>query len=103
MSSPDMNSPRQPAKALARVASLLSPSCKQASRLQSEGMDRPLSFFEKFGLRIHLFLCKWCRRYGEQLKFLRNAAHQCEDHQPAQKLSSEARERIKQRLQSERE
>ena len=103
MSSHDMNSPRKSAKGLARVASLLSPSCKQASRLQSEGMDRPLTFLEKFGLRIHLFLCKWGRRYGEQLKFLRNAAHKCEDHQPSQKLSSEARERIKQRLQSEKE
>ena len=103
MPSQDIKPPRPPVKALARVASLLSPSCRQASRLQSEGMDRPLTFFEKFGLRIHLFLCKWCRRYGEQLKFLRNAAHQCEDHQPAQNLSPEARERIKQRLHSEKE
>jgi hypothetical protein len=98
-----MKSPRTPVKVLARVVSLLSPSCKQASRLQSESLDRPLTFFEGFGLRIHLFLCKWCRRYGAQLKFLRSAAHQCEDHQPTHKLSSEARERIKQRLQSEKE
>ena len=98
-----MKSPRTPVKALARVVSLLSPSCKQASRLQSEGMDHPLTFLESFGLRIHIFLCKWCRRYGEQLKFLRSAAHQCENHQSAQKLSPEARERIKQKLQSEKE
>ena len=96
-----MKSSRTPVKALARVVSLLSPSCKQASRLQSESQDRPLTFFESFGLRIHLFLCKWCRRYGEQLKFLQNAAHQCEDHQSAHTLSPEARARIKQRLQSE--
>lgn len=98
-----MKSSRTPVKAFTRIASLLSPSCKQASRLQSEGMDRPLTFLERFGLRIHLFLCKWCRRYGKQLKFLRDAAHHCEDHSPAQKLSPEARERIKQRLQSEKE
>ena len=101
-----MKSSRTPVKALARAASLLSPSCKQASRLQSESMDRPLTFFENFGLRIHLLLCKWCRRYGKQLKFLQNAAHQCEEHieaTPAQKLSPEARERIKQKLQSGKE
>ena len=103
MSSHDLKSPRTPVKGLARVVSLLSPSCKQASRLQSESLDRPLTFFERLGLRLHLLLCKWCRRYGKQLKFLRSAAHQCEDHQPGQKLSPEARERIKQRLHSEKE
>lgn len=98
-----MNSPRTPVKGLARVVSILSPSCKQASRLQSEAMDRHLGFFERLGLRIHLLLCGWCRRYGEQLKFLRTAAHQCEkddQSQPHPKLSLEARERIKQKLQS---
>ena len=92
-----------PAKPRARFVSLLSPNCRQASQLQSEGMDRPLTFLEGLGLRLHLLLCKWCRRYGKQLKFLRSAAHQCEDHQPPQKLSPEARERIKHRLQSEKE
>src|SRR5947207_2227860 len=101
-----MNSPRTPGKALARVVSIISPSCKQASRLQSEAMDRRLSFFERLGLRIHLLLCAWCRRYGEQLKFLRSAAHQCENHgrpESPQRLSPEARERIKQKLQSSKE
>ena len=102
-----MNSPRTPVKGLARVVSVLSPSCKQASRLQSEAMDRHLGFFERLGLRIHLLLCGWCRRYGEQLQFLRIAAHQCErdddQSQSNHKLSPEARERIKQKLQSSQE
>jgi hypothetical protein len=95
-----------PGKGLIRVVSVLSPSCKAASRLQSLAMDRNLSFFERLGLRIHLFLCGWCRRYGEQLKFLRATAHQCENHEhleSARGLSPEARERIKQKLQSSRE
>ena len=81
----------------------LSPTCQRATRLQSEAMDRRLSFFEKLGLRLHLFLCKWCRRYGAQLKFLRSAARECEEHvsrQEPQMLSPEARERIKHALQS---
>jgi hypothetical protein len=96
-----MKPPRTPVKAVVRLASLLSPSCQQASRLQSESLDRPLTFFESIGLRVHLFLCKWCRRYGKQIKFLHDAAHQCEQHQqPTVGLSPEARERIRQKLQS---
>ena len=84
----------------------LSPTCKRATRLQSEAMDRRLSFSQKLGLRLHLFLCKWCRRYGRQLKFLRSAVRGCEEHESReapQGLSPEARERIKQKLQSSRE
>ena len=88
---------------LAGALGALSPTCKQATRLQSEGMDRRLSFFEKVGLRLHLVLCKWCRRYGEQLKFLRSAARECEEHESReapQRLSPEARGRIEQSLKS---
>src|SRR5260370_42623217 len=93
-------------RGLTRGVTLISPSCKEATRLQSKGMDRKLSLFERVGLRLHLLFCKWCRRYGNQLKFLRSAAHQCEEHenpQPPQRLSSDARERIKQKLQSSQE
>jgi hypothetical protein len=82
----------------------LSPNCKQASRLQSEAFDRKLPFTQRFGLRIHLLLCTWCRRYGQQLRFLRQAAH---DHpqeliEPAdQSLPSSARERIKEKLRAD--
>src|SRR3974390_2679692 len=92
-------------RGLARGTALLSPSCKEATRLQSEAMDRKLLLHERLGLRFHLLLCKWCRRYGSQLRFLRSAAHECEEHaSPAlpQGLSPQARERIKQKLQSSR-
>ncbi len=85
--------------------SAVSPSCKEAARLQSAALDRPLTLSERFGLRFHLFFCNWCRRYGKQIEFLRFAARQYEpDDQPATPpaLSSEARQRIKQRLQSEK-
>lgn len=88
--------------ALLKLIRLISPTCRQANRLQSEAMDRKLSFLEATGLRVHLALCRWCRRYGKQLKFLRSAAQGCEDHAacaPPTKLSSAARERIKQKMQ----
>ena len=88
-------------KALFRKAGELSPNCREATRLQSEALDRSLGRRQRIGLRTHLLLCKWCRRYGKQIRFLRSAAHQPEEHEqclPPQSLPPEARERIKQRL-----
>src|ERR1051326_7858439 len=84
----------------------LSPTCRDAARLQSEALDHSLGLRQRIGLRIHLFLCKWCRRYGKQIAFLRGAAHAHPDKmaEPVpKKLSAEARNRIKQKLRSDRE
>ena len=91
-------------KPFANLLKSLSPNCREASRLQSDALDRPLTFSQKLGLRIHLLLCKWCRRYGRQINFLRAASrHEAHgDHcLPPQELSPEARGRIKQKLATE--
>ena len=106
MAETTMNWLTDTAKALTRGMGDLSPSCKAATRLQSEALDRKLPLRQRFGLRVHLLLCKWCRRYGKQIAFLRNAAHEHPDElaEPVpQKLSNEARERIKRRLQADKE
>jgi hypothetical protein len=90
-------------KSLGRGMGDLSPSCREATRLQSEAMDRPLRLRQRTGLRVHLFLCRWCRRYGQQIGFLRSLAHEHEKHNqtlPPQTLRPEAKERIKERLKS---
>jgi len=79
----------------------LSPSCKTAARLQSEALDHKLTFRQRWGLRIHLFLCKWCSRYGKQITFIHHTAQlrpdeMAESNPP--KLSAEARERIRKQL-----
>ena len=79
----------------------LSPNCKEAARLQSEKLDHELPLLQKIGLRFHLVLCKWCRRYGKQLGFLRSAARRCDEehgHSQPQKLPAEALERIKRQI-----
>lgn len=81
--------------------STLLPSCRDASRLQSEVLDKKLSCSRRFGLSLHLLVCKWCRRYGKQVRFLRDVAQEHPEsltEAVPQKLSAEARERIKQRL-----
>src|SRR5262249_4596810 len=75
--------------------------CRDASRLQSEALDIELSVGKRIGLWLHLAICKWCRRYGRHIRFLRSAAQ--ESAEPAhlcgpQSLSPEARQRIKDRL-----
>ncbi len=79
----------------------LSPSCKTAARLQSEALDHKLTLRQRFGLRIHLVLCKWCRRYGKQIALIHEAAHSRPDEMTQsvpQKISGEARERIRKLL-----
>jgi hypothetical protein len=84
----------------------LMPTCRQVSRLQSQALDAPLSVPKRFGLSLHLLVCKWCRRYGKQIRFLRSAAHQHADElteATPQTLSPEARERLKRSLKGESE
>lgn len=79
----------------------LSPSCRQAARLQSAALDGRLSPSQKLGLRIHLCLCQWCRRYGSQIEFLRTASQhdpKPDESLPVRNLSPEARERISRRV-----
>lgn len=83
----------------------LLPNCRDAGRLQSEALDTKLCFSKRAGLRLHLLICKWCRRYGKQIHFLHEAASGHADRFTEaipQQLSPEARERINKRLQSEK-
>lgn len=83
----------------------LLPTCHDAARLQSEAIDGKLCFSKRVGLRLHLLICKWCRRYGKQIEFLSHAATEHPEELTdavSQTLSAEARERINRRLQSEK-
>lgn len=67
-------------------------------------LDHPLPRTRRLGLWLHLLGCKWCRRYGKQIRFLRKAAHEYQEQlteAAPQKLSSEEREQIKRRLREE--
>lgn len=53
--------------------------CKETTHLISEAQDRSLSFTEKAGLETHLLMCSGCRRYREQMVFLRTLCRQYPD------------------------
>jgi len=76
--------------------------CKDASRLVSERQERSLRFGERWGLRLHLWICVHCRRFEQQLRLLRMALRRLARTEAAVSLSSglspEARERIRQAL-----
>lgn len=46
------------------------PTCKQASKLISVSLDRPLSWSERVQLKLHLLICTPCRRFRQQLRML---------------------------------
>ena len=48
-------------------------SCKEATRLVSQGLDRELALGERIALRVHLAICAGCRNVDRQLAFLRRA------------------------------
>jgi hypothetical protein len=48
-------------------------SCKEASRLISQSMERRLSLAEGIALRLHVRICDACTRFTSQMKFLRRA------------------------------
>jgi hypothetical protein len=82
-------------------ARALWPSCRQVSRLQSAATQQPLSLGQRIGLKFHLLVCSWCRRYGKQVGFLRKFAHEHmhDDAAPTPPtLPPNARERMKQSL-----
>lgn len=76
--------------------------CKDATRLVSQGLERPLGFRERWALRLHLWICDNCRRFERQMRLLRQAlgylARRMETQSQGPDLSPAARERIRKAL-----
>lgn len=46
--------------------------CKEVSRRVSESMDHKLPLYQRFLIRIHLLMCKYCTRFRRQIFILRD-------------------------------
>lgn len=75
-------------------------SCKEASRLASDALNRRLTLRERIALRTHLLICAACRRFEQQIAFLHDAASRMSaaDAGTSVTLSPAARERIAARI-----
>lgn len=78
--------------------------CKQTSQLVSQSLDRRLTLKERFAVRIHLWICKYCKRFSQQLLAVRSGLQRMtksmeEDTQLH--MPSESKARIAKALESE--
>ena len=56
--------------------------CREAARLASQRLDRPLSFGERVSLRVHLAICDGCTNFSKQVAFLRTAIARLGSREP---------------------
>ena len=42
--------------------------CKQASQLISQSLDRSLTLRERLSLKLHLFICEFCKRFSQHMQ-----------------------------------
>ena len=50
--------------------------CKQASQLISQSLDRSLTLRERLSLKLHLFICQFCKRFSQHMQTIRVALKQ---------------------------
>lgn len=77
--------------------------CKHASQLISQSLDRRLSWWERINLRLHLTLCDVCTRFQSQLQQLRIAVKRLSkgiEQDETIKLPADAKQRISNALES---
>ncbi len=66
---------------LRNVVLILTMRCDQASRLISHSQERQLNGAERCALSFHLLICRVCRKYKKQLKFMRKILSKLRDPQ----------------------
>ncbi len=75
-------------------------SCQDVSAKVSRSMDQALPLHERMMISVHLWMCKYCRRFRDQMLILRYALRLADlpgdDADPSLSLPKEIGERIKQ-------
>jgi hypothetical protein len=47
--------------------------CRETTQLISKSLDRHLTWRERFAVNLHLVICKYCKRFSQQLGVMRTA------------------------------
>jgi hypothetical protein len=82
--------------------SLLSQSCAEASRILSEAQDSTPTLRARIGLRLHLAICRHCRRYQRQLLLMRSVFGAYPEHLPEARLPDDIRQQLVRKLEVSR-
>jgi len=80
--------------------------CKQASKLVSQSLDRPLTWSEKIQLKLHLLICNPCTQFKRQLNMLRTAMQRIRngiEHDHTIKLPLDVKNRIVHKIESDQQ
>lgn len=77
---------------------LLTLRCEQSTRIVSESLDRELSAVERWSVRLHYISCWSCRRFGKQIRQMRDVMTQHPGKLRELELSAEAMKRIEQAI-----
>jgi hypothetical protein len=85
---------------LQKLMAKFDPGCATISRTVSVAMDRPLSLRERWDVSMHMFVCGFCRHYGNQLLALQKLVSDLAQPEESSGengpvLSEQARERIR--------
>ncbi|MCT4587673.1 MAG: hypothetical protein N4A71_07615 [Carboxylicivirga sp.] len=76
--------------------------CKEATFLISKKQQDRLNFFEKMQLRLHLMMCKYCRRFSIQVNFMTKAIqrmkNKVEERGVEIKLNEEQKKRLRRKI-----
>jgi hypothetical protein len=81
------------------------PKCNEMTHLISEEMDHPLPWYTRFRMQAHYLMCCYCKRYKENLHYLRYFLQRLHDHLDefsTVTLPPEFKEQMKQVLRDER-
>ena len=78
-------------------------SCKQVSQIVSESLDKPLPFWTRMQLWMHLGMCGLCKAFRKNMirvdKEVKHYAEELEqDENSGTQLSADARERLNRAL-----
>jgi predicted anti-sigma-YlaC factor YlaD len=77
--------------------------CKQASQLISQSLDRPLTLTDRLRLRLHLVICDACMHFKQQMAVLQTVLRRLREQTESDDgvtLAEPAKARIRQRLAS---
>jgi hypothetical protein len=82
----------------------VTPSCTEMTHLLSEEMDHAVPWLTRFKMRAHFLMCCYCRRYMENLHYMRRLFRSSPSSVEisSERLSPEAKERLKQTLRDHR-